>query len=158
MVKKTSKASRRMKDTLSQKRRKKKLSHFAGKAQPMEFCHKVRAAHTHTQRHTGTPMHRPDDETTTGRVHHYSPQRRREGAHAIKESASTHQSYVTAKWRVTRWTDPPTHPAAAYSSRGDIDTTELEQQRDRRTPHGWCARGPQLASHLLRRRLIVPPL
>jgi len=39
MVKKQNKASRRMKDTNAQKRRKKRLAHFGGKEQPMEFCH-----------------------------------------------------------------------------------------------------------------------
>jgi hypothetical protein len=40
-MKKNTKTARRMKDTNSQKRRKKRLAHFAGKAQPMEFCHAV---------------------------------------------------------------------------------------------------------------------
>ncbi len=39
MVKKQNKSSRRMKDTNAQKRRKKRLAHFGGKEQPMEFCH-----------------------------------------------------------------------------------------------------------------------
>jgi len=39
MVRKTAKGARRMKDTAAQKRKKKRLQHFGGKSQPMEFCH-----------------------------------------------------------------------------------------------------------------------
>jgi hypothetical protein len=50
VMKKNTKTSRRLKDTNAQKRRKKRLTHFAGKSQPMEFCHKVNNTHDDERR------------------------------------------------------------------------------------------------------------